>query len=374
MQELLRRLRAYLRDFDKLLVLFAVALSGFGLAAVGSSLISGFKSREVMVQLIAISGGLFLMLLFSIADNDKLQELLPLLYIFNILMLMATLIFGMNINGNKSWINLGFINFQTSELSKIIYIITLSTHIKRVQSAINQLHHLIMVGLHAGSVILLVLLQGDMGSALVFVFVFVVLLLCGGLSLKLFGGVLALMGASLPFIWQLVLRDDQKSRIIAGFNPYLDPLGVGYQPIQSINAIGSGMLTGSGYNNGIHTQLGTIPEQHTDFVFSIIGEELGFIGAVAVIVLLALLVYRIVRGALRAYDTFGMLVCTGVASLFIFQIVINLGASLGLTPVIGITLPFVSSGGSSIMTAFLALGLVQSVNHTREPLDFSRTD
>lgn len=374
MQDLLTRLKTYLRDFDKLLVLFALALSGFGVAAIASSLASGFKSREVTVQLIGIASGLILMLLFSLADNDKLAEYFPVLYCANVLLLAATLVFGKNINGNKSWIDLGFFNFQTSELAKLIYILTLSAHMKRVRHGINQLRHMLMICLHASSIILLVMLQGDMGSALVFVFIFIVLLLCSGLSLRLFGGVIALIGAAMPFAWEFVLRDDQKSRIIAGFNPYLDPQGVGYQPIQSINAIGSGMLTGSGYNNGIQTQLGTIPEQHTDFVFSIIGEEFGFVGAVLVLALLALLVYRIIRSALKAFDTFGMLVCTGVASMFIFQIVINLGMALGITPVIGITLPFVSSGGSSIMMSMLALGLVQSVNQTREPLDFSRSD
>lgn len=374
MQVILRRLESYFRDFDKLLIIFTFALCGFGLMSVASSLTAGFKSREVLVQIAAIIGGVFLMFIFSLADNDKMQELLPFIYIFNVLILIATLIFGVTINGNKNWINLGVINIQTSEISKLMYIVTLSSHIKRIKSSINQLHHILLLGLHAGTIILLVLLQGDMGSALVFVFIFAVLLFCSGLSLMLFGGVLVMAGASLPFVWQFILRSDQKNRIIAGFNPYLDPLGVGFQPIQSITAIGSGMLTGSGYNQGIHTQLGSIPEQHTDFVFSIIGEELGFIGAAAVIILLAFLVYRIVKSAFKAYDTFGMLVCSGIAAMFMFQIVINLGAALGITPVIGITLPFVSSGGSSIMSGFIALGLVQSVNSNHAPLDFSRAD
>ena len=219
-----------------------------------------------------------------------------------------------------------------------------------------------------------VLLQHDLGSAIIYLVMFVLILYAAGLQYRYIIIALASCAAAAPIIWEY-LRVDQKKRIIYGFQPELDPLGYGYQPLIAKTALGSGEMDGLGFGNGIQTQNALLPANHTDFVFAIIGEEFGFLGCLFVLTLMVLLVLFILLNITKIKNPCGRLICVGISGILIAQTLINLGMVLGLSPVIGVTLPFVSYGGSSVMSLFLAIGMVQSVRQkelTDKSLRFGR--
>ena len=216
---------------------------------------------------------------------------------------------------------------------------------------------------------LIILASSDLGSALVYLFIFVVMLFLGGLQLRWFAAGIACVAALTPLAWHFFLTDKQKDRILAPYVSSIDPsgLGVTWQANQSKIALGSGQFTGQGLYNGAQTQAGSVPQQHTDFIFSVAGEELGFLGCVLIIALLMFIIIRCIQVGLRSNDPLGLLVCTGIAAMLIFQTFENIGMCIGITPVIGLTLPFFSYGGSSIITLYAAMGIVAGVKMRPKP-------
>ena len=269
------------------------------------------------------------------------------------------------------------IGIHPSEIVKVIYIVLMAKHISYLKEYKNLNHVFSVAQLVAHFFLpfaLVIVISADLGNALIFLFIFVVMLFAAGLRIYWFILGVAAMAAVIPFAWTHVLREDQINRILAPYDSSIDPTGddVMWQASQSKLALASGQLTGTGLYNGPQTQNQAIPSQHTDFIFSVIGEELGMLGCLAVMLLLLLIIVRCVMIGLRSKNTMSMLVCVGVASTLLFQSFINIGMCLGITPVIGLTLPFFSYGGSSTFSLFAAAGLVSGVKFRPKPERFHR--
>lgn len=352
----------YFANLDKGLLLVVLLLSGVGLLAISTATAAGaMQEHYVLTQLGGISVGLVFVFILSKIDYNFLGHFSVPLIILCSLILFITAFSGVYEGGNTSWLYLGFVSVQPSEFAKIAFILTISTHVSRVSDSLNKIRTLLLLILHFLAYFIPILFQGDYGTALVYCGIFAVVLYLAGLQYRYFI-IAALSGvAAFPLLWNFVLKDYHKKRILFSLNPELDPLDFGYQPILSKIAIGSGGLTGLGYGEGVQSQNELLPASHTDFIYSVIGEEFGFIGCIVVLLLIGLLVFCLVRGAGRAKDEAGRLICFGLAAMFAVQTMVNIGMCIGVSPVIGVTLPFVSAGGSSVLASFFAIGLAESV-------------
>jgi len=304
-------------------------------------------------------------------NYETFGKLYMVIYVFCNLLLLAVLIFGVGEDswGAKSWLVVGPIRFQPSEFVKIGVIISVAKYIEKNQEKINQLFTLAKILVFAFIPVGLVLMQPDFGTALVFIFFIFVMLFIAGLDFKyvLYTAIAGII--SLPILW-FSLEDYQKNRILVFFDPTLDAMDSGYQVIQSKIAIGSGKLFGMGLYNGNQTQFGFLPEKHTDFIFAVIGEELGLIGGLALLVLYFIMIYRLIKIAKNSKDLFGSLIVIGITSMIIFHILENIGMTMGLMPVTGIPLPFISYGGTFMLSNMISIGLTLSVAVKKEGLSF----
>lgn len=260
----------------------------------------------------------------------------------------------------KTWLNLGFFYFQPSELLKVGFIITFAAHLQIVGENINRFKYLALLGVHAVIPILLVAVTGDLGSALVFIMISVVMLFIAGIHWGYIVGGLVLSAMSTPLIWKFGLKQLQKDRILALLHPEKYP-NIIYQQKYGMQAIGSGGVIGKGLFKGIFTQKGLVPEAENDMIFSCVGEELGFIGGAVAIIILLIIVLRIIYIGKKSTENATNFICQGVAAMILSQVIVNIGMCLMILPVIGITLPFFSSGGSSNLCIYLAIGLVLSI-------------
>ncbi len=354
-----------IKRFDLMLFLLCTVSSFYGIMLI-SSATSGFgTSKYVIVQTCAMLMGLAGTFLIVLIDYENLMSLSKYIFGLCIFALVLTLIIGIEVNGNKNWIVVGPLSIQPSEFVKVGFIVSFATHITRVRNSINHPRSLIPLCLHFGIIFGLVMLEGDLGTGLVFLFIFVIMMFAAGLHWLYFTVTGVAVIAAAPLVFSK-MPTYQQMRILAVYDPSLDPLGFGYHTIQSKIALGSGGLTGSGLFNGIQTQYSILPEKQTDFIFSVAGEELGFVGNFIIILLLCSIIFRVFYIAKTARDFCGMLICAGVGAVFLFQAAENIGMCLGLLPVIGITLPFFSYGGSSMLACILLMGLVMSVNSHRK--------
>ncbi len=363
---LLFHIRDTLSKSDGILWALAALCSGYGLLLIASATHSFSSHKNLIIQGGAMIAGMLGILFLLVLDVENLEPFAKYLFVLGILMLAATLVFGEERLGNKNWIIIGPISLQPSEFVKLIFIVTFSSHLKKVQSYINSPRAWLLLLLHAGVLIALVLLQGDLGSALVYLFIFVIMMMAAGLHWLYFVASGVILFASAPFIFEYLLKDYQRLRILAVYDPSVDPLGYGYQTLQSKITLGSGGVFGSGLFKGVQTQYSILPEKQTDFIFSVAGEELGFFGVLIIILLLSVMLIRLIYISKNAADDYGSFIAAGVAAMFFFQIAENIGMCLGIFPIIGITLPFFSYGGSSMLTSMIAIGLVMSVNAKRK--------
>lgn len=380
---MLKKLLPWAKEFveraDMVLFTLCLSCSVFGLVVIASATANSKEgsAHYLLIQIIAILIGISLFVLFTVIDIDVIADKWVLLYLASALLLLALIPFGFEDDtGNKSWLRFGPIGIQPSEIVKIVYIIVLSKHISYLREYHNLNHVLsvLQLGVHfAVPFAMVVVISSDLGSALIFFFIFLLLVFVAGLKWYWFILGAAAMAGAIPLMWGM-LRDYQKDRILAPYVPSIDPKGDGvlWQANQSKLALASGQLTGTGLYNGPQTQSQAVPAQHTDFIFSAIGEELGLIGCIAVIVLLLLIILRCVQVGLRSRNTMSMLLCFGVAGTFLFQSFVNIGMCTGLTPVIGLTLPFFSYGGSSMFSFFAAAGLVSGIKFRPKPERFRR--
>lgn len=364
---------------DYILLAVAITLSCFGAIMVSSATRhvlteEGISSHhKLLVQLFSLGLGLGLMFLLMSIDYSKLLSLAPVLYGFCILLLVVALLLGIAIRGSIRWIPLGPLHLQPAELTKIAVIIALAFYLslRAEESDLPSLQLFLRAAAIAAGPALLILLQPDLGTPVVIFLIWLAIMFVIGTPKTYL--VAAVVIALLAFFvgWETnVIKPQQKTRITAFINPEEDPHGTGWQLRQSLIAIGSGHLLGKGLFQGSQSNLSFIPDQETDFIFAVVGEELGFVGSIVLIGMLALLLWRCYTVAAEAKDVGGRILAIGVAAMFSVQVVVNLGMALGVMPIKGLPLPFVSYGGSAMLANFAAVGLVESVFMRRHKIIF----
>ena len=361
-------LRSITRNLDMPLIALTLIAAIFGIIMISSA----GTTSQVVIQSVSLFLGICGIVALMILDYEYLSSISLYLYGVGVFLLLLVLIpgLGSKINGARSWFSIGPVSIQPAEIVKIIFIITFSNHLSKVHDNINKPSVLLKLLGHLGILCALILLQPDFGTATVFVFIAIVLLFVAGLSWKYIAGGAIALGAFLPVAWFFLLHDYQKNRILTLFNPESDPMGAGYHVIQSKIAVGSGRFFGAGLGQGSSQVNNLLPERHTDFIFSVVCEELGLIGAIAVLLILTFIILRCIYIGMNARNDLGNYICMGVATMLIFQVFENIGMCIGLFPVTGITLPFFSYGGSSLLTTMLAIGLVLNVRYRCRLINF----
>ncbi len=375
MKKVLRVITNYIRETDKVLWVLVFAASFYGLLLIYSATLRLNSSRQVLVQLFAILIGMTVAIFISKIDYEIIGFLWKVITPLAVTFVLLTFIIGVQHGSasDKAWIMLpGGMSVQPSEFLKIAFIITFARHLNHVHENLNSPLNLILLCLHGAAPVLLIHFQGDDGTALIFALIFIGMMFAAGVRARYFVITLITTGIALPVAWfSGIIAKHQKERILSLFNPERDITGIGWQQWQARIAIGSGRFFGRGLFNGPRTQNGFVPENYNDFIFSVAGEELGFLGALAVLIILAAIMLRILRTASHARDRMGSFICIGVFCMLFFQTIINIGMNVSLVPVIGITLPFFSAGGTSTLANFIGLGLVLSVYTHSHPKSFA---
>ena len=363
--------RKLLKNIDLGIVISTILLIVYGMISISSAthIRSGGSMGTLKVQIIAFILGIIGVILILLIDYKTFGDNYVLIYITDVFLLALVLIVGFSTKGTKGWIDLGPVNMQPSEIVKIGYILTFAKYLEKKKGNLNRIIDVLPAMLHLVLIVGLIMLQPDAGTALVFIFISIFMLFAAGISYKIIAGAFGAFLISLPVMWKL-LKPYQQSRILVFLNPELDPMDKGYHVIQSKTAIGSGQLWGKGLFEGTQNNLGFVLERHTDFIFSVIGEELGLIGALVLMMLFLWLLLRCIHIAKVSKDDYGMLICVGIISMFLFHILENIGMTIGLMPVTGIPLPFISYGGSSLLTNMAAVGLVLNVGMRRQVIRF----
>ncbi len=381
MRDFGRELRNFFRKGDMVLLVMCLAISAFScliISSVTGAEKFGGSMRYIIIQIGATGLGVIMYAIMSSVDLEFLSEHRLVISIINVTLLLLLIPFGTDNNsGNRSWLSFSFLPFdiQPAEICKIFYILinasVMASHQNNVSSWRSVIHMVTHLGIVAG---LNMLLSRDLGVTLIFVFIFLGMAFAGGVKMLWFtfaGGSLAV---AWPFLWNYFFDEHQKNRILVLFDSSIDPQGIGvrYHSKLSIASLTGGGMTGQGLFNGNRTQAGVLPAQHTDFIFSSIGEELGYLGCGLVIIMLLALVARCIWVGAHSPDYMRRTVCYGAAAALMFQIIVNIGMCLGLVPVIGLTLPLISYGGSSIVTIYAMLGLVSGVHARPSPRSHER--
>lgn len=359
------------KNFDFLLFFLMLFASVFGIVMISSA--APDPGKYVFVQSVSLVLGLLVIAMLMVVDYEYLAKLSPYLYGISVVLLVLVLIPGIGTyeNGARSWFRFGsLVGIQPSEIVKLAYIITFARHLSECDDLIDRPRNILFLLIHSGILIGLTLLQPDFGTAMVFVFIMITMLFVANIGLKyiLFG--IGTLAAAIPAVWFFILQDYQKNRIINVFNPENDPSGTGYQVTQSKIAVGSGQLLGNGLYQGGSQYNNALPERHTDFIFSVVCEELGFIGGVAVVLLLVAIIIRCIVVGMNARNNIGRYISFGVAAMLTFHVIENVGMCIGLMPVTGIPLPFFSYGGSSLLSNIVAVGLVLNVKYRSKVINF----
>lgn len=367
-------LKHYFRNIDKWLLLFCCAISVLGvliqytLVHSDQAGLLAISNRVVLVQAAASAAGILGAVFLSNFDYHVLAKLWKLYIPASLFLVLLTFFIGMQRDesiDDKAWLPLPFgMTFQPSELLKICFILSFAYHLSKVKNELNRPLNVLLLCLHGGFPVLLVHFQGDDGTAIVFACIFVVMIFAAGLDWKYIAAGAAALMAFIPIAWQYLLSDDQRQRFLSVYlSEYADPLKADYQQRLGRISIGLGGTFGKGL---FQEDYWYVPEMQNDFVFSFIGQALGFVGTMIVVVLLSGICFRAVANARMAPDPLGTYICYGFFGMFFSQCLINIGMCISVLPVVGITLPFLSSGGSSIAITYLGVGLVLSVSLHRE--------
>lgn len=368
-------MRSIFKNTDYVLIILAVLLVIIGIVGIYSAGFNSSDTTEYQKQIMWFGIGLIVMCIAWFTDYKILGKLSYVGYAMFLVLLIAVL-FTTPINNATSWFDLGFFTFQPSELMKIMYILVLANVLDKINAKgkkqINKLSNLAIVGVLFLVPFLLILKQPDFGTAIVFLVITVFMLYKAGISYKyILIGILVLLIVA-PLAYTFVLSDYQQNRIKVFFNPELDPLDSGYNAIQSKIAVGAGKLFGTGLLKGTQTQFGYLPVKSSDFIFAAISEEMGFIVSMTIIIIYIVMIIRIINISTTSKDRFGSLVAIGIASMYIFHLLENVGMTMGLMPITGIPLLFVSYGGSSMLTSFISLGIILSISGRRQRSFFIR--
>ena len=371
MTKIIKGLTKFFTKSDVILWLLAIAASVYSLMLINSMQRASDYSY-MTPQILALTLGYIAAVVITLIDYEAISRFWILLMIASLLLLIIVFIFGRNVSGtdDTAWITLpGGISFQPSELVKVFFIITFSKHLQLLKEN-DMLHSLIGVLsllIHMGIPVAMIHMQGDDGTVLIFIFMFLIMSFVGGVQLRYFLIMLLLLAAGIPILWNYFLNEEHKSRFTAIFDIDGNAMtNYGWQQYQGKVSVASGGLSGSGLGNGARVASGIVPEQENDFIFTVAGEELGFIGCLVLLFILLAICVKLVMDATAARDYLGRMICIGVFSMIGVQTVINVGMVLGLLPVIGITLPFFSSGGTSLLSVLIGIGLVQSVFYHKD--------
>lgn len=367
---------SYFRTSDIFLLILCLVASVYGVILVYSATLSYGTSSYIYVQAASLLIGLGLFFLFSLIDVDFFTNKWYLLLAFNIALICSLFLWGVEGGtGNRSWIRFGVAGIQPSEVIKVTFVLLLAKqmdHLRNSERGLSSVISVIQLVLHFALMFgLIIITSADLGSALVFLIIFIAIIFAGGVKLIWFIIGLGAAAASAPWLWNHYLSDYQKDRLLAPYFPEaVDPdgLGVTWQVNQSKIALGSGGILGQGLTQGSKSQSELLPSKHTDFIFSVAGEELGMIGCILIILLLTVIIIRCVYVGLRSGSYMNMLICVGFSAMLTFQTFENIGMCLGLTPVIGLTLPFFSAGGSSMISCFAAMGIVSGIRMRPKPV------
>ena len=362
-----RSIGAAWRAFDLQMAAYAALLVAIGLVMAYSN--SAEQGRSVLEGGTTFVRGLMwtgiALIVYVVAtafDYKWLKTFAWPLYALQLGLLVTTLAIGHGVGGSARWVSIGPFDFQFSELAKILMIVVLANYLSARQGRLTSLASILGACILVVPPWILVMIQPDLGTSLVLLAVLGGMLFMSGASLRWLGVLVGTALASFPFVWTYILRDYQKQRIVSFLDPASDMQGAGYQLFQSQIAVGSGGWFGKGLTNGTQNQLNFLPVQESDFVAAIYLEELGFLGAMLLVVLFGALLWRILVSGWRSRDPFGMMFASGLASMILFQLVVNLGMVIGIMPITGIPLPFISHGGASLISLAVGLGILQSVN------------
>lgn len=368
MKTVIKWLGGYFKRLDWILLAICAAITVFDIVIVNSLYLNGEIGENLLhTQIFAAVVGFFAAIIVGMIDYRVMAKYW---FIYApaalVLQLLVFTPLGMQRDDDLAWLDLGFISFQPSEILKIAYILTLAAHINKLGDKLNSFPRLALLCVHGFAPFLLVLYQGDAGTALVFLFIFLCMVFVAGISWKYIAAALVATPVVLYVAWNYVMEDKHRMRFIILFDEQLqeaEKLDIYMQQYRAKVAMGSGQLTGLGFHSDSYTY---VPEIYNDFIFSYIGMTLGFIGCMAVVIALAVLCLKLLSNASAAQDKLGKMICIGVFAMMIFHSIINIGMVLSVIPVIGITLPFLSTGGTSMIMMYVSLGPVLSVPTHKE--------
>ncbi len=370
MSRFVKFIKSAIKETDIFLLLLCLAASAFGILMVHSATLFSLGegeilSRDARTMLLAVTAGAVIAVAVSFIDYKFINKMFPVIGAVCIGLMLLTLLIGVGPEERpdaKTWIVLGStgLYFQPSELVKIGFIITFGMHIEYVRDKLKSLFHLLLLCIHGMIPTGLVIISGDLGSALVFMVIFISMLFCAGVQMRYFAIGLAGFAASVPVIWYFLFSDTQKERFLGLIYPDRYP-DIMYQQTRGIEAIASGGLTGQGLFNGQYTQNDIVPESENDMIFTCIGEELGLIGCILALAILIAIIVKIIFVGYKSKEDSTSLMCYGMAAMIASQVIINIGMCLVIMPVIGITLPFFSAGGSSNLCIYIGIGLIMSI-------------
>ena len=374
MQTILKKFKQFFIKTDKTLWLLTIIATVYSVTLI-QSMQRGYSYNYLTSQILAIIIGYIIAIFMTIIDYQRIADKWILFIILSLILLIMVFFIGINVTGtdDTAWIVLpGGLSFQPSEFVKVFFIISLSKHMQILQERdrIHSLLGVLSMLLHTAVPVVLIHAQGDDGTVLVFLFIFVIMAFVGGVQLRYFLIMILLVATAVPIAWNFILNEEQKNRFLAIFDLDGNALtNYGWQQYQGKVSIASGGLSGTGLGNGARVSSGIVPEQENDFIFTVAGEELGFIGCLLLLAIILMIAVKIIINAFSARDYLGKMLCVGVFAMISVQTIINIGMVLGLLPVIGITLPLFSSGGTSALAVLMGIGLVHSVHYHREEVD-----
>lgn len=360
MNRMLLGIADYIRECDKVLIALCCMASLYG----GVAVLSAGSIRQFIVQMLGFVIGVAVAIFISRFDYKIYKKLWPLAVVVGLAPVILTFFIGYAPDGtdDKAWLLLpGNISFQPSEFLKIIFIITFSLHLSAVQEKLNKFYNVLLLCVHGAFPVLLIHVQGDDGTAIVFFIMFLAMMFAAGLKVRYFVMAFIALLAAVPIAYFYLMNDDQRTRILSLFNLEADLLGSGWQQWRGRIALANGGFWGKGLFEGDLVQSGSIPEGYNDFIITAIGEELGFFGCLCVLGLLLAIGLRVLFVSHSSRDKMGSYICVGVFAMLLAQIIINVGMCISWLPVIGVTLPFFSAGGTSLLCLFCGVGLVLSV-------------
>lgn len=365
--------RKLIRELDVKTLLAIIAIVLFGTMNIYSATFQSSGTHYLKSQLVWLVVGLLVTYVILCFDYSILENYAQIFYWASIVLLVIndTIFKNSVVNGAASWIRIGSVGIQPSEFAKLAMIIMLSKKLSDMNLEINNLKNFLTLAGYAALPMALIVIQPDMGMTMVCFFIVLGIFFVAGLDLKVIGGGFAGVAAFIAMIWNLpIMPTYWKNRLVSFINPNADELGSGLQLLQSKIGIGSGEIFGKGFMKGTQVSGGFIPEAHTDFIFSVVGEEWGFLGAMVLVLVYGYIIYRFIVIARTSKDIFGSMLTIGIVSSLLFSVLQNIGMTIGLMPITGITLPFMSYGGSSMLTNFMAVAIVLNVGMRRKKINF----